>query len=155
MLSKGKPLWRKMEFLTLIEKGNVNPKPWKEFQFSNYCSRNRAISIALRRKKKKAKTIGLRALTQNRTVKLLSPECNPSNITTQGTTNLAVAKQKEARRGKKRKISIRAWRVLRNEIEWSNFASWSCCQVQQRYVSSDSHGHKKCTKKLDAKTELK
>jgi hypothetical protein len=71
---------------------------------------------ALRRKKKKAETIGLRAFTQNRTVKLLSPECNPSNIATQGTTNLAVAKQKEARRGKKRKISIRAWRVLRNEI---------------------------------------
>ncbi len=76
---------------------------------------------ALRRKKKKAETIGLRAFTQNRTVKLLSPECNPSNITTQGTTNLAVAKQKETRRGKKtkikRKISTRAWRVLRNEIE--------------------------------------
>jgi hypothetical protein len=76
---------------------------------------------ALRRKKKKAETIGLRAFTQNRTVKLLSPECNPSNITTQGTTNLAVTKQKETRRGKKikikRKISTRAWRVLRNEIE--------------------------------------
>ncbi len=76
---------------------------------------------ALRRKKKKAETIGLRAFTQNRTVKLLSPECNPSNITTQGTTNLAVAKQKETRRGKKikikRKISTRAWRDLRNEIE--------------------------------------
>lgn len=76
---------------------------------------------ALRRKKKKAETIRLRAFTQNRTVKLLSPECNPSNITTQGTTNLAVAKQKETRRGKKikikRKISTRAWRVLRNEIE--------------------------------------
>ncbi len=76
---------------------------------------------ALRRKKKKAETIGFRAFTQNRTVKLLSPECNPSNIATQGTTNLAVAKQKEARRGKKRKkkrkISIRSWRVLRNEIE--------------------------------------
>jgi hypothetical protein len=76
---------------------------------------------ALRRKKKKAETIGLGAFTQNRTVKLLGPECNPSNITTQGTTNLAVAKQKETRRGKKtkikRKISTRAWRVLRNEIE--------------------------------------
>jgi hypothetical protein len=76
---------------------------------------------SLRRKKKKAETIGLRAFTQNRTVKLLSPECNPSNITTQGTTNLAVAKQNEARRGKntkkKRKISTGAWRVVRNEIE--------------------------------------
>jgi hypothetical protein len=58
---------------------------------------------ALRRKKKKAETIRLRAFTQNRTVKLLSPECNPSNITTQGTTNLAVAKQKETRRGGKKK----------------------------------------------------
>ncbi len=36
-------------------------------------------------------------------MKLLSPECNPSNTTTQGTTNLAVAKQKDAQRGKKTK----------------------------------------------------